>query len=275
MSELRLTRRGRLLLQTLPLFLVTSTAVQVLAHRAGDRDERPGTVAAAPAGAGPAATTPAPAATTTAPAASPSARPTATQSQSPLPVPTTPAPVATRSPRASYAGSGDLVTVPGTSAVHGSGRVRRFTVEVEKGLAVDPAAFAASVETVLFDARGWMGSGMAFQRVSSGPVSFRVTLASPRTTDRLCRPLDTGGIYSCWNGSRAVLNAMRWNEGAAAYRDDLPSYRVYMVNHEVGHGLGHGHRTSCGAGGLAPVMMQQTKSLYGCRRNPWPLAAER
>jgi len=260
----RLTRRGRLLLRTLPLLLVLTSSLNVLVHRLGNRPDTRRVVSAAPE-------TPAPARATV-PPPSPSATPrpsaTATPRVTPSPSPT---PSATRK---AYAGTGDLVVVPGTTARHGNGPLRRYLVEVEAGLGVDGAAFAAAVDATLADPRGW-AAGLSFERVASGPVAFRVTLASPRTTDRLCRPLDTGGIYSCWNGARAVLNAMRWNDGAAGYLGDLPAYRTYMVNHEVGHGLGHGHRMSCGAGGLAPVMMQQTKSLYGCRRNPWPLAAER
>lgn len=268
-----LTRRGKLLLRALPLFLVLTSSVTVLLQRLDDRAEAARLVATATAPTTPAPSSAAPSAVPSSAAPTRSATPSATPTASPTPRPT-PTPTASRSPKPYAGGTGDLVVVPGTSAVHGTGRVRRFIVEVEQGLAVDPVTFAATVEQVLFDARGWAGT-MAFQRVSSGPVAFRVTLASPRTTDRLCRPLDTGGIYSCWNGARAVLNAMRWVDGAASYRGDLASYRTYMVNHEVGHGLGHGHRMTCGPGGLAPVMMQQTKSLYGCRRNPWPLAGER
>jgi hypothetical protein len=265
-SGVRLTRRGRLLLQTLPVFVVLAGSVQVLTSRAGD-DRRPTAAATSP--------TPSPATTTTRPARTPAptrpaVRPTAR--------PTTPPPSSTARPttRTPLLGDGRLAVVPGQSDVHGSGPLRRFMVEVEGGLPDDPRAFAAAVERVLFDARSWGGGGrLSFQRVSSGPVAFRVTLASPPTTDRLCRPLRTGGIFSCYAGGRAVLNAMRWHDGAASYGDDLAAYRIYMVNHEVGHALGHGHRFACGSGGLAPVMIQQTKSLYGCRKNPWPLADER
>jgi hypothetical protein len=111
--------------------------------------------------------------------------------------------------------------------------------------------------------------------VSSGPVAFHVVLASPATTDRLCRPLDTGGTLSCYQSGRSVLNAFRWFGGSRNYPGDLAGYRTYMVNHEVGHALGHGHRHTCGDGGLAYVMIQQTKSLLGCRPNPWPLPDER
>jgi hypothetical protein len=260
-SEVRLTRRGRLLLQTLPLFLVASFAVTALAHRSSAHPSA----------------FPTPNPTPTSVSGSPSPRPSATTSSpSPRPATTSRTPNPTPTSVSGFSPTGRLVVVPGTSAVHGSGPLRRFMVEVEAGLPDDPQAFAAAVEKVLFDQRSWGGGGrLSFQRVDHGPVAFRVTLATPRTTDRLCRPLDTGGIYSCYQSGRSVLNAMRWHDGAAAYRGDLADYRVYMVNHEVGHALGHGHRHTCGAGGLAYVMIQQTKSLYGCRRNVWPLAAER
>jgi ssRNA-specific RNase YbeY (16S rRNA maturation enzyme) len=98
-----------------------------------------------------------------------------------------------------------------------------------------------------------------------------VTLASPSTTDVLCRPLDTGGTLSCFNNrGRSVINANRWKYGASTYGNDLTNYRIYVISHEVGHALGHNHEYSCREDGLAPVMMQQTKSLYGCKKNPWP-----
>jgi hypothetical protein len=64
--------------------------------------------------------------------------------------------------------------------------------------------------------------------------------------------------------------------GATPYLADLPSYRIYMINHEDGHALGHQHAHQCLPGGLAPVMMQQTFGLKSattgalCGANPWP-----
>jgi hypothetical protein len=163
---------------------------------------------------------------------------------------------------------GSLVVVPGRSPLFGSEAARRFAVEVEGGLRVDRSRFARTVTAILRDRRSWRGG---FQRVSSGPFDFRVTLASPGLTDYLCAPLLTNGIFSCAQGGRAVLNADRWLRGAAAYGNDLRRYRIYMVNHEVGHLLGRGHASCPAAGARAPVMMQQTKGVAPCRPNAWPL----
>ena len=62
-----------------------------------------------------------------------------------------------------------------------------------------------------------------------------MTLATPSTTDERCLPLITGGTLSCWDGERAMLNAVRWYNGAEAYGADIDTYRIYLMNHEVGH----------------------------------------
>jgi Protein of unknown function (DUF3152) len=171
---------------------------------------------------------------------------------------------------------GLLRVVPGSTRRSGPGRLVRYQVQVEDGIPIDPRAVAETVDAILADRRSWGRTGrVAFQRVPSGPVSFRVVLVTPGTADRLCLPLRTGGIYSCAMHGRAVLNLMRWRRGAPAFRGDMTMYRRYLVNHEVGHLLGHGHRSCHRAGAPAPVMMQQTKGVGACRANAWPLPWER
>ena len=199
------------------------------------------------------------------PAVVSAAAPPASASPTPTPVPTpTIVPVVEH-------GNGELETARGGTRRSGTGPLKRYDVRVEQGLGVSAADFAAEVDRTLADPRSWGADArMSFRRVASGPVDFRVVLASPDTTDRLCRPLSTGGIYSCGNGDTAVINSMRWLRGADAYRGALPEYRQYVVNHEVGHTLGHGHATCPGRGEDAPVMMQQTKGVGACRAVPWP-----
>jgi hypothetical protein len=171
---------------------------------------------------------------------------------------------------------GLLHVVGGHSLRSGPGPLRRYTVQIEDGIQVDRRRVADTIASILGDRRGWGGTGrLSFQRVSSGPVSFRVVLATPSTVNRMCAPLITGGIYSCGMYGRAVLNLMRWRQGASAFRGNLTLYRRYLVNHEVGHLLGHSHRSCHASGARAPVMMQQTKGVGSCRPNGWPLAWER
>lgn len=167
-------------------------------------------------------------------------------------------------------GTGRFTVAVGESARVGSGRLVRYTVEVEGGLPFDPTDVARDVDATLADPRSWIASGNhAFQRTSAdGDV--RILLATPSTTDELCRPLRTRGEVSCHNGALVVLNARRWAVGIEAYGDDSTAYRQYVVNHEMGHAIGYGH-TPCPRPGLpAPVMLQQTYGLDGCVPNPWP-----
>jgi hypothetical protein len=158
-----------------------------------------------------------------------------------------------------------------------SGRVVRYTLEMEGGLDVDPDEYTRTVVSVLTDGRGWQGVdhvrfvGVSPQQVAAGTTpDLRITLASPDTTDRLCAPLETRGQVSCHNSGRVVLNLRRWVLGADAYGKDVTGYRTYLVNHEVGHGIGHAHAYCGGPGKVAPVMMQQSYGLKGCTAWNWP-----
>jgi hypothetical protein len=190
-------------------------------------------------------------------------------------------------PGAAYtvSGAGTFRTLPGAGAVVGTGTVHRYSIDVENGITgIDVTAFATLVQRTLSDKRSWAGHGVALQWVSSGPVEFHVTLASSMTVRKLCGytiPIETScfarsGSTSAADTDRVVINDARWVRGNAAYVGDLEAYRVYMVNHETGHALGHAHAHACLPGGLAPVMMQQTIGLKSaatgamCQANPWP-----
>ena len=222
---------------------------------------------------GPAAPEPAPSAATSAPAPDPLPTPDALPTPSSLPTlgRSASASASAEPTEVVQAGSGRLRVAPGGSGRSGPGPLRRYRVQVEGGLGIDADEFAAAVERTLADPRSWGAEGrLAFRRVSEGPTDLTVVLASPDTTDRLCLPLDTAGSYSCGVGDTAVINAMRWLEGAQAYEGRLSAYRQYVVNHEVGHLLGRSHEPCPGRGEPAPVMMQQTKGVGACAAQPWP-----
>lgn len=149
-----------------------------------------------------------------------------------------------------------------------------IAVRVEEDLPFEPDTTAEDVIEILQDDQGWQDvDGVRFALVEdTGAADVVVSLATPDTTDERCAPLDTGGEVSCSQGPEVILNAERWAHGVE-HIDDLGLYRQYLVNHEVGHSLGHGHVGCPAAGEPAPLMMQQTKSLDGCTPNPWPAVA--
>jgi hypothetical protein len=221
---------------------------------------------------------------TTQPAPAPSAIPTV-PAPVPDPVPTGPAegdagpsvaPQVVGEETYVEQGAGSLSVVDGASPVLGSGPLRRFIVEVEDGIEVDGAGFAAAVESTLADPRSWGSGGrMSFQRVglgeaNAGSFDFKVSLVSPGSMERYCPGVGTGGYTSCRYGNRAVINLARWATAVPHYEGDIATYRPYVVNHEVGHVLGNGHVDCPGPGQLAPVMQQQTLGLQGCVKNAWP-----
>lgn len=189
---------------------------------------------------------------------------------------TTTAPPTTAAPTTTTTPTGRFVPAPApaTGPVVGEGTVRTYRVEVEEGSGIDAGRFGDRVEEILSDPRGWTtADGISLQRVA-GEAELVVTLATPATTDRLCSPLDTAGEQSCAVVGRAIINLDRWLTGAAPTGLTLADYRRYVVTHELGHTLGHGHVECPAPGTPAPVMMQQTISIGDCAPNPWPVPTE-
>ncbi|MCX5204378.1 DUF3152 domain-containing protein [Streptomyces sp. NBC_00237] len=170
--------------------------------------------------------------------------------------------------------------VPGEDKAPGKGIKKTYRVEVEKNLGLDGKFFAEAVQKTLNDKRSWAGKGdMTFERVSDARADFVVTLASPVTTNIWCQKSDLetlSGNVSCDSArtERVMINAFRWAGGSPTFGDALLlPYRQMLINHEVGHRLRHNHEYCGKDGALAPVMMQQTKTLKTgdkvCRPNPW------
>ncbi|MFD9338206.1 DUF3152 domain-containing protein [Streptomyces sp. NPDC060028] len=177
-------------------------------------------------------------------------------------------------------GPGTFDTVPGVAPSPGKGKVIRYRVDVEQGLGLDGQLFAEAVHRTLNDDRSWgHGGTKSFERVPGGEADFVITLASPGTTGVWCAKsgLDTTvDNVSCDSAStdRVMINAYRWAQGSPTYgADQMLAYRQMLINHEVGHRLGHGHVNCRTPGALAPIMQQQTKSLdiggIQCKPNPW------
>ena len=85
--------------------------------------------------------------------------------------------------------------------------------------------------------------------------------------------------HYCRVDNNVIVNDDRWNGGTQqwlAAGGNLARYRTMVINHEVGHRLGHiDNETTCaGEGQLAPLMQEQSMHLDGCKVNEYPLDSE-
>ena len=134
--------------------------------------------------------------------------------------------------------------------------------------------FKQQANATLNDSRGWARMNVIFKEVASGG-NFTLVLAEASQV-----PTFSSGCsseYSCRAGRYVVINQTRWQQATSSWNQgggSLRDYRHMVVNHEVGHWLGHDHESCRSPGSPAPVMQQQSIDLQGCSFNPWPLASE-
>lgn len=181
-------------------------------------------------------------------------------------------------------GRGKFTYAPGTGSVLGTaGPIKQFWVAVERDIGEDAAEFAEYVEYTLSDPLSWAGGGQIRLRRVSGPgrvrADFTVFLASRESAAKMCGRSgidirqDDVPYTSCRTPGKVIINLDRWRLSAPTYLDagiPLAVYRQYVINHEVGHELGHAHQGCPKRGGPAPVMVQQTLTLRGCVPYAWP-----
>jgi len=147
-----------------------------------------------------------------------------------------------------------------------------FSLSLESSLPIDINCLSNFITSILNDQRGWKTVvDKEFQLVNYYDADFHIFLANPATVDEMCFPLQTNGLYSCRNGNQIIYNYFRWLSGAKDFGLDIATYRLYLINHEIGHMLGWGHTNCPSQNALAPLMMQQSKSTDGCIPNGWPI----
>ena len=146
-----------------------------------------------------------------------------------------------------------------------------YAVKIEPSLGLDPMCIKNLLFLILNNDTGWTNvTEKQFQLTSVEESDYVYIFASPEKTDELCAPIETNSIYSCRKDQNIVLNFFRWQNGAVDFKNDMETYRIYLINHETGHILGWGHVGCPKEGAIAPVMMQQSKGTEGCIPYGWP-----
>ncbi|MDA2946888.1 MAG: DUF3152 domain-containing protein [Actinomycetota bacterium] len=146
-----------------------------------------------------------------------------------------------------------------------------YAVKIEPSLGLNPLCIKNLLFLILNNDTGWTNiTEKQFQLTSVEESDYVYIFASPEKTDEICAPIETNSIYSCRKEQNIVLNFFRWKNGAVDFKNDMETYRIYLINHETGHILGWGHVGCPKEGAIAPVMMQQSKGTEGCIPYGWP-----
>lgn len=149
-------------------------------------------------------------------------------------------------------------------------RTVSYTIQTKGSLQTSEQDFADRVKAILDDPRGWSRLGVRFQQVADGG-NFTIVLAQASAVPSFGPPCDTE--FNCRVGKFVVVNETRWLQGTIPWNNSggsLPNYQHLIINHELGHWLGHDHPPCPAAAEAAPVMMQQSLDLGGCNFNAWP-----
>ncbi|MBT1161592.1 DUF3152 domain-containing protein [Bifidobacterium sp. SO1] len=141
-------------------------------------------------------------------------------------------------------------------------------------------AFANTVFSTLNNVKGWPRAGVTFEQTSEADCDIADMDIIPSQAKYMTDFSPSCSVeYSCRVDQQVIVNLDRWNGSVDSWLDaggTLARYREMVVNHEVGHRLGHiDNETTCaGTGQRAPLMQEQSMHLDGCVPNEWPLDHE-
>ena len=171
-----------------------------------------------------------------------------------------------------------------TASESGNGVITYTYCVASRGEIGDLTEFANMVFSTLNDPRGWPRAGVIFQEnegadPNADPNACSMTLTLAAADQMTSFSTECSDEYSCRVGNDVIINVDRWNNATEGWLNaggTVERYRTMVINHEVGHRLGHlDNELTCPAVNQpAPLMQQQSMDLLGCVPNEWPLDEE-
>ena len=141
----------------------------------------------------------------------------------------------------------------------------------------------AEIHLILRDPRGWARDGYDFIQVPNEyqpPPDVFIIARSPKFMNWRFKKPELRGLsvtvrtYDTKLPPVINIHMANWRHPPVNFIGDRSTYRAYLIQHEMGHALGHGHaEVDAGQTGTmrpCPVMYQQSRGTKGiCIANPW------
>ncbi len=132
--------------------------------------------------------------------------------------------------------------------------------------------------TIALDPKGWTRFGYHFEPTptpTNNHADFHIQLTPQRVMEKLFPHLASRQLSVADAQTNCIyINENRWQGWTPNCSQlSLAHYRIYLINHELGHLLGKPHfKANFGAVDHlpAPVMMQQTLGIGPFEPNYWP-----
>jgi len=143
----------------------------------------------------------------------------------------------------------------------------RYKISIESNIKRNLKNFKKEVDNILSHPKSWK---VNFSQNNTN-YDFEIILTSAKNVKKYCK--FSGLSCADPNSKKIWINNSRWINGAKASKLSLKNYRIYLINHEIGHILGFSH-TKPIKNKKTEVMVQQTLGIGNGIPNPWPLRKE-
>lgn len=143
----------------------------------------------------------------------------------------------------------------------------RYKISIESNIKRSLKNFKKEVDKILSHPKSWK---VNFSQNNTN-YDFEIILASAQNIKTYCN--FSGLSCADTNRKKIWINNSRWTNGAKPSKLSLKNYRIYLINHEVGHILGFLHAKPI-KNRKVPVMNQHTLGIFPGNPYQFPLLSE-
>jgi len=146
-------------------------------------------------------------------------------------------------------------------------KILRYKVSIDSNIKRSLKNFKKDIHYILSHKKSWKINFIQ----DDLKFDFEITLTSANKIKKACK--FTGLSCADTSHKKIYINNFRWIKGAKLSELSLKNYRIYLINHEVGHILGFSHAKPI-RNQKVPVMNQHTLGIYPGKPYMWPLERE-